>query len=235
MDLYYFFRKLRNIRGLRLHGVEALESITVFCEKVNIRPILSCGTLLSYQNEKGFSVHSKDIDLCFLPDEFKNPDPLIHHMEKNGYVLRINAKLEGPLKKLGNHTLLQFYHPKRHVSVDIGFLHNYEGHLLYLEGRSCDYMYREYLRNKKERIGPYLGYCRRYQKEDFMDPHKIVFEGCPVWIPRDPMAVLSISYGAGVIAGHKNIFSHLLLIREGTKDEAFEFIDPKNFAEVRKN
>ena len=227
ISLYYFFRKLRNIRGLRLHGVETLGSITAFCEKANIRPILSCGTLLSYQNDKGFSAYSKDIDLCFLADDFKNPDPLIHHMERDGYVLRVNAKLEGPLKKLGKHTFLQFYHPKRHVSVDIGFIHEHEDHLLYIEDRSCDYMYRDYLRDKKEQVEPYLGYCRRYRKEDFSELHRATFEGCTVWLPRDPTAVLSISYGAEVMAGRKNIFSHVLLIREGTNDGAFEFIAPQ--------
>ena len=235
ISLYYFFRKRRNIRGLRLHGVETLGSITAFCEKANIRPILSCGTLLSYQNDKGFSANSKDIDLCFLADDLKNPDLLIHHMEGNGYVLRVNAKLEGSLKKLGKHTFLQFYHPKRHVSVDIGFMHKYEDRLLYIEDRSCDYMYREFLRGKNERVEPYLGYCRIYRKEDFAELHRTTFEGCNVWLPRDPMVVLSISYGSGVMAGRKNIFSHLLLIREGTKDGAFEFIDPKNFAEVSIN
>ena len=222
---YHSIRIWRNRIGLRKHGAQALGMITRYFESAGVRPILNCGTLLAYIRQGQIDRFSKDIDLAIFADELKNPRALVEYMTQNGYRLRMDGKMSGALRTIGEYHLLQFHHPKKHVSIDICFLHRQSGQILFFEDRGADYLYRDFLREKKHQLGPYIGYCRRFDERIYGDLESADFCGSRIWVPKDPEGALRIMYGPDIRSGKKNILSNLLIVQDDTPGGKLTYVD----------
>ncbi len=227
-DIYHYLRIRRNARGLRKHGAEMLARVTAIFEDLSLRPMLNCGSLLGYMKQGRFDNSSKDIDLAVLADDVKDPATLITKMKAEGFRLRLDGKLHGPLEKIGRYFLLQFHHPKKQVSVDICFLHRYQDQIVYLEDRRADYLYRKYLGDARGSFEPYLGYFRGFSADVYEGLVPVMFEGSKVWIPQDPWRLLEVTYGPSIRKGKKDICCHMHLIRQGSHKGDFEIVDPSS-------
>lgn len=220
---YRWVRRCRR-RGLQKFGQTCVGLIMDSCRQAGVAPFLSFGTLLGYRRDGELIRWDSDLDFGLLEDGPADIPALTAAMAKNGFVLKADSRLTGPLAAIGKRAFISFIHHRYNVSMDIYFYHRWGDKIIYVDDNHIAYLYRDLLEASQVPKESVIGYALFYEKRYFREFKRAMFGASEVLLLSDMDDYLRETYGEWKAPRKAFEYQNVWAITAGSNGSGVQFV-----------